>query len=92
MTLYRSKPTLVDAMQWDDTDDAVEALWNHTSGKIEVRFNALGDRSLFLLTGVDGAQEWVPVPVGHWIVHPPGDTTDIWPVDDAYFQAKYERD
>jgi hypothetical protein len=32
----------------------------------------------------------VPVPVGHWLVHQPGDLSDIWPVDPHYFEAKYE--
>lgn len=90
MSRYISKPTVIEALQWDNSDEAVGALWDHTDGKIEVRFNSLGDRSLFLQAGVDGAQEWVPVPVGHWVVHPPGDTSDIWPVEDAYFQEKYE--
>lgn len=89
MALYRSKPQEVDAVQWDDTDDAVEALWEHTAGKVNVRFSPVGDRELWLEAGKDGAQEYVPVPVGHWVVHQPGDTTDIWPVDPDYFASKY---
>lgn len=92
MTLYISKPTHVEALQWTDTDDDVEALWEHTNGKIEVRFSDAGERLLYVVAGVNGVQELVPVPVGHWVVRPPGDTTDIWPVEDAYFQAKYEID
>jgi hypothetical protein len=48
------------------------------------------DVHLEVLAGKDGAQEWVPVPVGHWLVHPPGDLANVWPVEDAYFRAKYE--
>lgn len=88
--LFVSRPAHVEAVLWDDTDDAVERLWKHTNGKVEVRFDPLGERLLYLLAGKDGAQEWVPVPVGHWLVHPPGDTSDIWPVEDAYFHGKYE--
>lgn len=90
--MYVSRPQYVEAVQWDDTDEAVERLWQHTDGKIEVRFDAEGARDLYLLAGVDGAQKMVPVPVGHWVVHPLGDTSDIWPVENSYFEGKYERD
>lgn len=40
--------------------------------------------------GKNGAQGWVPVPLGHWIVRNPGDLTDHWPVDPDYFASKYE--
>jgi hypothetical protein len=43
-----------------------------------------------ILAGKDGAQGWVPVPLGHWIVRSAGDFTDHWPVDPDYFAAKYE--
>jgi hypothetical protein len=45
---------------------------------------------LELLAGKDGAQEWVPVPVGHWLVCQPGNKSDVWPVDPDYFAGKYE--
>lgn len=45
---------------------------------------------LELLAGMNGAQGWVPVPVGHWIVRSPGVLNDHWPVDPEYFSAKYE--
>lgn len=45
---------------------------------------------LQLLAGKDGAQGWVSVPVGHWIVRMPGDPSDYWPVEADYFASKYE--
>lgn len=101
---YRSKPSEIDAIQWTG-DNAVEVQQfcgptsNGLSWKFFVDFRSryvpgrhpeLLPREGKLLAGKDGAQEWVPVPVGHWLVHLPGDTTDVWPVEDAYFQAKYE--
>ena len=86
--VYQSKPSLIEAVQWND-ETAVDDLWAHTDGKVNVRFDPDGTRRLDLLAGKDGAQDWVPVPLGHWIVHPPGDTSDVWPVEDAYFQDKY---
>jgi len=49
-----------------------------------------GDTSIQILAGKDGAQDWVPVPLGHWIVRSVGDLSDHWPVDPAYFANKYE--
>ena len=92
--LFVSRPQHVEAVQWDNTDEAVDRLWAHTHGKIQVRFGDrpgdAGDRTLYLEAGALGAQGLVPVPVGHWVVHPPGDVSDIWPVEDAYFRAKYQ--
>ena len=38
---------------------------------------------------MNGAQGWVPLPVGYWIVWRPGDLSDLWPVDPDYFASKY---
>lgn len=84
MTLYQSNPTTIDAMQW--TGDNFEALLEWLNGHSAIR---LSDGELNLTAGVNGAQGWVPVPQGHWLVHPPEDLTDIWPVEEEYFAAKY---
>lgn len=84
MPLYRSKPTEVEAAQWngfDITEDLIDLAGD--------KARATG-HGLELLAGKDGAQEWVPVPDGHWLVRQPGDPSDIWPVDPDYFDAKYE--
>ncbi len=82
--LYRSKPSLIEAIQ--HTGDFT-ALQEFAGMKVDIR---PADGALLLWAGKDGAQEWVPVPLGHWLVHQPGDLSDIWPVDDDYFQSKYE--
>lgn len=85
MGAYRSKPQLVEAVQWTGRNwDEVSDFWPEGT-----RHLGLYPR-LELLAGKDGAQEWVPVPVGHWIVRQPGDVFDHWPVDPDYFAAKYE--
>ena len=83
MTLYMSKPQVVEAVRWrgDNSDEC----YGFCKAKVRV---AVGQ--LELLAGKDGAQEWVPVPVGHWLVCQPGDKSDIWPVDPDYFGAKYQ--
>lgn len=83
MAQFESKPSVIEATQWrgDNSDEC----WRVCTHKIRV---ALGE--LTLLAGKDGAQEWVPVPVGHWLVHQPGDVSDIWPVDPDYFATKYQ--
>lgn len=83
--LYRSKPQEVEAIQWtgDNADEVLSAVPDKT-----MYYREAG--TMRLLAGVDGAQEWVPVPVGHWLVHPPGDLSDVWPVEDDYFRNKYD--
>lgn len=86
---YRSKPTEVEAVQWTgDNEDEVDATPAQVSWHV---MDASGRRVLHLLAGAGGAQEWVPVPEGHWIVWNPDDEVeDYWPVADAYFTEKYE--
>ncbi len=93
--LYRSKPQIVEAVHWtgDNWDEVMP--FGGPDGKLastvddSVRPPTAG-LPLQLMAGKDGAQGWVDVPVGHWLVNQPGDKSDIWPVEDAYFQAKYE--
>lgn len=84
MTLYESIPQTVEAEHWNGTN--AETLIEWASGKVALTPNR---PDLMLLAGKEGAQEWVPVPVGHWLVHLPGDLSDVWPVDPGYFAAKY---
>lgn len=91
--LYRSKPQQVEAIQWTGPDVEDRLVDGYFGGlpvdKVEQYIRFAGD-GLELRAGKDGAQGWVPVPVGHWIVRSPGDLTDHWPVDPDYFAAKYE--
>lgn len=80
---YRSRPQEVEAIQWRGDNHfeigtfGAAVIWNDGQG-------------LRLLAGKDGAQDFVPVPEGHWIVRAAGDLSDHWPVDPDYFAAKYE--
>lgn len=86
---YRSKPTEVEAVQWTGKNFLeVEALAGPKVRLTERYLSIPGH--LELQAGKDGAQEWVPVPVRHWLVHQSGDVSDIWPVDHDYFESKYE--
>ena len=89
--VYRSKPTTIEAIQWLGNSEAnVDACFafavHNAINKVDLDF----DNCLSLLAGKDGAQKWVPVPVGHWLVSQPGDRSDIWPVDPGYFAVRYE--
>lgn len=86
MSRYRSIPQEVDAIQWTGGNVA-EVLAFGADGEFEDPGDGL---SMCLVAGKDGAQGLVPVPVGHWIVRAAGDLTDHWPVEPAYFAAKYE--
>jgi len=90
MGRYRSKPQEIEAVQW--TGDNLDEL--ETFG-VQFRYGPDAPElvdPLKIKAGKDGAQGWVPVPVGHWVVRAPGDLTDHWPVDPDYFAAKYELD
>jgi hypothetical protein len=83
MTRYRFKPSTIEAVRWtgDNWPEIVEFGARHFIDR---------GGTLQLLAGKDGAQQHVPVPVGYWIVRAEGDRRDHWPVEDAYFRAKYE--
>jgi hypothetical protein len=81
---YFSKVSEVEAVAW--TGRNVAAVKKFGGDKIKVE----AGNGLMLLAGKDGAQDWVPVPVNHWLVHSAGDKSDIWPVEADYFANKYE--
>ena len=84
--LYRSKPQEVEAVQWLGDEYEIEAI---APGKFVTK--GWGDQVRGMLkAGAGGAQGWVDVPFGHWIVRQPGDVSDVWPVDPDYFADKYE--
>lgn len=85
---YRSKPSEVEAVQWLP-EDGLHELVAFAGEKVRT-VESHGGHDLQLLAGKDGAQEWVPVPVGHWLVMQPGDPSHIWPVDPEYFASKYD--
>jgi hypothetical protein len=82
--LFVSIPQRVEAVQWKGDKKSFREIlkfgapvkWAETGG-------------LLLLAGKGGAQDWVPVPVLHWIVRPEGDMSDHWPADSEYFTKKY---
>lgn len=90
--LYRSKPTLVEAIQWNGRNwEEVFAFTGPKGASTIDKTDPDGDgHPLQILAGKDGAQEWVPVPPGHWLVRPVGDDSDLWPVEDTWFRQKYE--
>jgi hypothetical protein len=82
-TTWRSKPTIIEAVQWTGDYRAVR---DFAGMKIDM----VEQGTLLLLAGTNGAQGWVTVPTGHWLVCQAGDLSDIWPVDPDYFAEKYE--
>lgn len=90
MKRYRSKPSEVDAIRWSGDNEAAIVEFMAGTGAIDFASEGEREHRLYLRAGKDGAQKWVPVPVGHWIVCQPNDPTDYWPVDGAYFDSKYE--
>lgn len=88
MARYRSRPSEVEAVQW--TGDNQQEIHDFLAGEVRFTGDERGGWNLWLEAGKDGAQDWVPVPAGHWVVHPPGDLSDVWPVAPDYFADKYE--
>lgn len=83
---YRSKPTEIEAVQWNGDPNDLRGF----QAPIMFDYTDSEEGVLRLHAGVRGAQGWVDVPVGHWIVRNPGDLTDFWPVDPEVFARKYE--
>lgn len=81
---YISRPQKVEAVQWkgDNLEDIEEF-------GVTFRYSAEWDTALYIVAGKDGAQKYVPVPVGHYIVRSLGDYSHYWPVDPDYFSKKY---
>jgi hypothetical protein len=89
MSPYVSRPSEIEAVQWrGDNFEQVLAFGATLRGTMRDDSNDVSEIELF--AGADGAQEFVPVPVGHWIVRSIGDYSDHWPVEDDYFRRKYE--
>ena len=82
----RALACVVDVRSEDQIKTAVEAAVKKFGGdKIKIEQG----NGLMLLAGKDGAQGWVPVPNGHWIVCAVGDKSDLWPVHPEIFAATY---
>lgn len=88
---YRRRPGQILAVKWDGTEHS-QGLLLEFAGKDRVSFGRTpsGRLSLELVAGKNGAQGWVFVPVGHWVVRTPDDAEDYWPIEGAYFQRNYE--
>jgi hypothetical protein len=82
---YVSQPTEVRAIYWDGTDDVLDALTN-----CGCEYELDGIQLLTIKAGVKGAQGWVPVEVGHYILCSEEPELHFWPVDKAVFERKYE--
>lgn len=87
MNLYRSKPSAIYAVQW--TGDNLKEIEDFG---VKFRYSVERHRPVHLRikAGKDGAQGYVPVPVGHWIVRRAGSLSNHWPVDPDYFASKCE--
>lgn len=91
MTIYRSKPIRIEAVQW--TGENSPEVLKFAQEKICCVYSADGSSyELELLAGVDGDQGWVDVPVGHWIVCEPEKTCGFWVVKPEFMESKYELD
>ena len=90
---YVSKPQEVEAVQWNgardaDDDGGLDAFFG-SAFREHIRFGWPLTNSCEIMTGKNGAQGWVPVPVGHWIVKG-GDPQHFWPCDPDTFADRYE--
>ena len=82
---YVSKPQFVEAVQW--TGENEEEVGRIAPYKFATEGQGEEVRGM-LKAGPGGAQGWVDVPIGYWVVRKPGDVTDLWPIEPKYFQEK----
>lgn len=102
---YQSKPSEIEAIQYGpefrpglvkEVAEFISGFELHDDGAITKYVQPSGDwdppenAEVLIKAGKDGAQGWVPLPLGHWVVRQPGELSDHWPVDPDYFVAKYE--
>lgn len=90
MTQFVSQPQRVEAVQW--TGENGPLLLSTFGDKVTIQHSDDHVYVCNLLAGMGVAKMWVLVPIGSWLVYQPNDLSDIWPVDDVYFQVKYEVD
>lgn len=72
---FRRKPSDIEAIQWDSTEEAFNAILDMGADVFKQ-----GGEFIYLLTGIDGAQGYTVVPVGHWIAK--AAENDFYPVGD----------
>ena len=103
---YVSRPRHVEAVYWDGTDVVLDALqakgcrWRKERlGVMEAsRFgdcrSAVGATAplehLQILAGVEGAQGYVDVPQGSYILYSDTPMPHFWPCDKLMFEYKYQ--
>lgn len=82
---YVSVPTQVRAVYWDGTDDVLHAL--DVVG-CQHYINDIG--LLRIRAGVAGAQQFVPVEVGDYILSDDHPALHFWPCHKDVFERKYK--
>lgn len=83
MTRYRTKPTVIEAVQWTgDNWEAVEKFAGECVRRSSPGGNPITDVYDYLHTA------WIPFGVGDWIIQ--GRKSEYYPCRDDVFQAKYE--
>lgn len=89
---YRSKPNLVEAVQWDGSEETY-TLMDAAQMPVTVS-RALHDGHLILEleVGLNAAHGYHVMPIDHWVVRAMGELEDHWVVSDDYFREKYERE
>ena len=91
MNVYESIPERVEAVQWRGFYTTAVRTFKAPLHSTYRKGSIFDEIDLFLLAGADGAQGYVPVPVGHWIVRAAGDLSDHWPVEDEHFRNTYRQ-
>ena len=93
---YVSRPRHVEAVYWDGTDVVLDALqakgcrWRKERlGVIEAGVTA-PLAHLQILAGVEGAQGYVDVPQGSYILYSDTPVPHFWPCDKLMFEYKYQ--
>ena len=89
----RHLPTVVDAVAWDDTHEAIAELIKlgfelGSDGYFEATATGGGPRTLMIRT-LDGSSAMPAVPGEHWIIHPA--EGEWYPISNAVRHGRYER-
>lgn len=90
MKSYKSKPVVIEAIQWNGGDTSILESFLPTkwTRAVHAQVDWIHDDLEKIIVWNDLERIWIPCPVGHWIIK--GTKGEFYPCAPDVFKAKYE--